>query len=78
MSERDDVRALMIREVETQTADLASYERIRRVAVLPRDLTIEDDELSPTLKVKRRVVEQRYAALIDAAYGEDLRARANA
>lgn len=78
MSRRDDVRALMIREVETQTADLATYEQIRRVAVLPRDLTIEDDELSPTLKVKRRVVEQRYAALIDAAYAEDLRARASA
>ncbi len=55
--ERDDVRALMVREVEAQTADLATYEQIRRVAILPRDLTIEDDELSPTLKVKRRVVE---------------------
>lgn len=78
LARRDDVRALMIREVEAQTADLATYERIRRVAILPRDLTIEDDELSPTLKVKRRVVEQRYAALIEAAYAEDLRARANA
>ena len=43
--------------------------------MLPRDLTIEDGELSPTLKVKRRVVEQRYAGLIAAAYAEDLRAR---
>jgi long-chain acyl-CoA synthetase len=78
IARRDDVRALMIREVETQTADLASYERIRRVALLPRELTIEDDELSPTLKIKRRVVEQRYAPLIEAAYAEDLHARANA
>lgn len=78
IARRDDVRALMVREVEAQTADLAGYERIRRVAILPRDLTIEDDELSPTLKVKRRVVEQRYAALIEGAYAEDLRARANA
>ncbi len=78
MSQRDDVRALMIREVEAQTADLASYEQIKRVAILPRDLTIEADELSQTLKVKRRVVEARYAALIEAAYAEDLRARANA
>ncbi|HEY0395763.1 MAG TPA: long-chain fatty acid--CoA ligase [Candidatus Elarobacter sp.] len=70
------VRALMIREVEANTADLAKYEQVHRVAILPRDLTIEDGELSPTLKVKRRVVEQRYAPLIAAAYAEDLRARA--
>ncbi|HEX3463645.1 MAG TPA: long-chain fatty acid--CoA ligase [Candidatus Elarobacter sp.] len=69
------VRALMIREAETHTADLAKYEQVHRVAVLPRDLTIEDGELSPTLKVKRRVVEQRYAPLIAAAYAEDLHAR---
>ncbi len=69
------VRAIVIREVAANTAELASYERIQRVALLPRDLTIEDGELSPTLKVKRRVVEQRYAALIEQAYAEDLRAR---
>ena len=69
------VRALMIREAQANTADLAKYEQIQRVAVLPRDLTIEDGELSPTLKVKRRVVEQRYAGLIAQAYAEDLRGR---
>ena len=75
MAADERVRALMIREVMAQTADLAKYEQVMRVAVLPRDLTVEDDELSPTLKVKRRVVEQRYAELIAAAYAEDLRAR---
>jgi long-chain acyl-CoA synthetase len=72
------VRALMIRETGANTADLATYEQIQRVAILPRDLTIEDGELSPTLKVKRRIVEQRYAGLIEAAYAEDLRARETA
>jgi len=67
-----------VREVETHTADLASFEQIRRVALLPRDLTIEDGELSPTLKIRRRVVEQRYANLIQQAYDEDLRARSTA
>jgi long-chain acyl-CoA synthetase len=70
------VREVIVREVETHTADLAGFEQIRRVALLPRDLTIEDGELSPTLKVRRRVVEQRYANLIQQAYDEDLRARA--
>ncbi|MEO7038394.1 MAG: long-chain fatty acid--CoA ligase [Candidatus Elarobacter sp.] len=75
MSVEPRVRALMVREVETHTADLAKYEQVQRVAILPRDLTIEDDELSPTLKVKRRTVEARYAPLIAAAYAEDLRTR---
>ncbi|HEY0382667.1 MAG TPA: long-chain fatty acid--CoA ligase [Candidatus Elarobacter sp.] len=69
------VRALVVREIAANTAELASYERIQRVAILPRDLTVDDGELSPTLKVKRRVVEQRYAGLIEQAYAEDLRAR---
>jgi long-chain acyl-CoA synthetase len=75
LARNDDVRAIVIREVEAHTADLATYEQVRRVALLPRDLTIEDGELSPTLKVKRRVVEARYAELIAEAYAEDLHAR---
>ena len=75
MSTDPRVRALVIREVAANTAELAPYERIQRVAILPRDLTVDDGELSPTLKVKRRVVEQRYAGLIEAAYAENLRAR---
>ncbi|MEA2689824.1 MAG: long-chain acyl-CoA synthetase, partial [Candidatus Eremiobacteraeota bacterium] len=75
MAADERVRALMIREAAANTADLAKYEQVQRVAVLPRDLTIEDGELSPTLKVKRRVVEQRYAPLIEQAYAENLRER---
>lgn len=62
------VRDLMVREARAQTADLARFEHVERVAILPRDLTIADGELSPTLKIKRRVVEQRYAELMAAAY----------
>ncbi len=75
VSQRHDVRTLIISEIEAHTADLASYERVHRIALLPRDLTEKDGELSPTLKVKRWVVEQHFAALINAAYAEDLRAR---
>jgi long-chain acyl-CoA synthetase len=58
------VRAFIVTEAQRATADLASYEQIRWAGVLPRDLTIEDGELTPTLKVRRRVVEARYAALV--------------
>jgi long-chain acyl-CoA synthetase len=69
------VRRLVVREVERETADLATFEQVRRVAILPRDLTVEDEELTPTLKIKRRVVEERYAPLIAEAYAEDLHVR---
>lgn len=66
----ETVRSRISIEVVRATADLAPYERVSRIALLPRDLTLEDDELSPTLKIKRRVVEARYAKLIDAAHTE--------
>jgi len=67
---REDVHAHIVAEVVRTTAELAPYEQVRRVVVLPRDLTLEDGELSPTLKIKRRVVEARYAKLIEAAFAE--------
>jgi long-chain acyl-CoA synthetase len=57
-------------EVLEHTAELGKFEQIRRFAILPRDLTIEAGELSPTLKVRRRIVEHRYADLIEKAYRE--------
>lgn len=73
IASRPDVLAFVRSEVIARCADLASFEAVRRIALLPRDLTIEDGELSPTLKIKRRVVEKRYAALIESAYAPELR-----
>jgi long-chain acyl-CoA synthetase len=68
IARRADVVELMLKEVHDHSADLASFETIRRIALLPRDLTVEDGELSPTLKVKRRVVEKKFAREIESAY----------
>jgi long-chain acyl-CoA synthetase len=64
LADRSDVRAFLIAECVRATADLATFEQIRWVGVLPRDLTVDAGELTPTLKVKRRVVEERYASLV--------------
>jgi long-chain acyl-CoA synthetase len=69
---RDDVSALLRRTVEKRTAELASYERIRRIVIVPDEFSVEGGELSPAMKIKRRLVEARYAAQIDAAYGAPL------
>jgi long-chain acyl-CoA synthetase len=55
-------------EVARLTSHLADYERIKRVALLPREFTVEGGEITPTLKVRRRYVEEKYCDLIDALY----------
>jgi long-chain acyl-CoA synthetase len=64
LARRDDVRRFICAECVRTTAGLSDFEQIRWAGVLPRDLTIEDGELTPTLKVKRRIVEERFGALV--------------
>jgi len=47
---------------------LAKYETVKQFAILPADLTVEEGELTPSLKVKRKVVEKKYAKLLDKMY----------
>jgi long-chain acyl-CoA synthetase len=56
------------RDISNLTAALTDYERIRRVALLPNEFTIDGGELTPTLKVKRNVIDERYGDLIDELY----------
>lgn len=59
---------LVQRDVSQLTATLADYERVRRVALLSEDFSIDGGELTPTLKVKRRVIDEKYSGLIDEIY----------
>jgi long-chain acyl-CoA synthetase len=56
------------RDVAKLTAELVDYERIRRVALLPNEFSIDGGELTPTLKVKRKVIDERYGELIEELY----------
>ncbi len=67
---RPEVQAKMDREVRTTLRDLAGFEVPKKLLLLPRDFTVEAGELTPTLKVKRRVVEQRHRPAIEALYAE--------
>ena len=72
--EKDAVRGLIDQEVETANQHLAKYERVRAWRLLREEMTQESGELTPTQKVKRRVVHDKYADLIDAMY-EDAEAQ---
>ena len=62
------VRKLIADEIAPVNAELAQYERIKAWEILPRELTLETGELTPTQKVKRRVVNKNFAAEIDRMY----------
>jgi len=70
LSKNPRIIDLFERQIAGLTTDLAQYERVKKVALLENELTIEGGELTPTLKVKRRVIDEKYRDVIDALYDE--------
>jgi long-chain acyl-CoA synthetase len=64
---------LFQRQVDKYTAELAQYEKVKRVALLAQELTIESGALTPTLKARRSVIESRFADVINRLYEEEAR-----
>lgn len=64
------VYAKLMSRVEKINARLSNYERIKKIAILGRELTLEAGEMTPSLKVKRRVVNDLHGGLIDSLYEE--------
>jgi long-chain acyl-CoA synthetase len=62
---------LMERQVEKYTAELGQWEKVKRIALLEHELTIESGDLTPTLKARRRLIENHYAAVIEQMYADD-------
>ena len=67
---RPDIVDFILAEVNRSTPDLASYERVKKIALLDRDFDIASGEITPTLKVRRATVEAKYKGLIDSLYRE--------
>jgi len=68
--ERPDVRALYQEIIDGINRELSQFERIKRIAILPREFSIENGELTPSLKVRRKIVEQKWAQTIEGLYAE--------
>jgi long-chain acyl-CoA synthetase len=58
-------------EIDRFNKNLDRQEKIRRFTILPNDFTIEADEITPSLKVKRKIIDQKYKNLIDAMYADE-------
>lgn len=63
-----EVHELLWERIQTLQQDLAHYEQIKRFAVLPRAFSLKEQELTNTLKIKRRVVYEHFAAEIEKLY----------
>jgi long-chain acyl-CoA synthetase len=63
-----EIQRFMQEQVDEATRGLAPHERIRQIVLLPREFTIASGELSATLKIKRRVAEERYQEQIEAMF----------
>ncbi|AUX48621.1 long-chain fatty acid--CoA ligase [Sorangium cellulosum] len=68
--EAPEIREAVQRAVDEVNSRLAQVETIKKFSILPRGLTLEDGELTPTLKIKRRNVSQNFAREIEAMYAE--------
>ncbi|MDQ3062940.1 MAG: long-chain fatty acid--CoA ligase [Acidobacteriota bacterium] len=61
---------LIERQIAELTKNLSHYEKVKKIALLENELTVEGGELTPTLKVKRRVVDEKYHQIIEKIYSD--------
>ncbi len=65
-----EIYNLLGTEIQRLSADLARFEQIKRYTLLPQEFTIKNGEITPSLKIKRKVITEKYADLIDKMYEE--------
>jgi long-chain acyl-CoA synthetase len=70
LAQHPDVRALIQSELDAANAKYAQVEQVKKFVILDHDLSQETGELTPTLKVKRNVVNEKYQPLFDSLYGD--------
>jgi long-chain acyl-CoA synthetase len=69
LAEQEQVQELVQKELDRANSNYAQVEQVKKFKILDHDLSIETGELTPTLKVKRNVVYDRYSELFESMYG---------
>ncbi len=72
LTKHQQVNQLVQEGIDKLNSGLASYETIKKFAILPEDLSVESGEMTPSLKVKRKVVEKKYQEVLDGFYKDAL------
>lgn len=72
LGEIPEVKDLIAQEIDRLNKDLARFEQVKKFAIVPEDFSIENDMLTPTMKLKRRNIIARYQSLIDSLYEGEL------
>jgi len=71
VTEQNEVRERVVEAIQRGNKRLARVERVKRIVLLDRELSVEEEELTPTMKVKRKNVENKFAPTFDRLYDED-------
>ncbi len=66
--DRRELKALIVQDIQQVNTELEDYERIKKYFILPRKLTVESGEMTPTLKVKRNEVLKHFTDEIEVLY----------
>ena len=61
---------LFSRQIEAMTPTLSNYEKVKKFVLIEHEFTVENGEMTPTLKIKRRVIDEKYCDVIDKLYRE--------
>ena len=72
LCKKPEVKTIIQTYIDQPNQPLASYETIKKFAILPQDFSIDTGELTPSMKVKRKVVEQKYADILNNFYNSSL------
>jgi long-chain acyl-CoA synthetase len=66
----EEIQSIYRKEIRSYSKELASHEKIRDFRLVPTEFTVESGELTPTLKVKRRIIEDKYSDLINDIFAD--------
>jgi long-chain acyl-CoA synthetase len=67
---KGQIKEMFAKRIEALQKDFSVFEKIKRFSLLPKEFSIEAGEITPTLKLKRKVIQQKYKAIIDRMYDE--------
>ena len=74
LSENEEIKEWFEKDIKKISNELAKFERIKNFKIKRNPFSIDEGEITPTMKVKRRVVEKKYANAIDSMYEEGVEA----